>query len=156
MLANKHKDIYETFLQQLKTSIKTKNGQIVIIQGDFNAKIARCFQKVQHKGVSARGCENNNGSLLNEFMVTNKDKTIHNTIDYILLYNKMKRFIIHFRCYSGITTSTDHRLVIMKLTIPKTHQIWKQAPTKTRQLNFHHPINNFLSLVSSNFSKIET
>ena len=27
ILANKHKDIYETFLQQLKTSIKTKNGQ---------------------------------------------------------------------------------------------------------------------------------
>ena len=71
MLANEHKDIYETFLQQLKTSIKTKNRQILISKEDFNAKIGRCFQKVQHKGVPARGCENNNGSLLNEFMVTN-------------------------------------------------------------------------------------
>ena len=102
MLANKHK--YETFLQQIKTNIKTKNRQILIIQEDFNAKIGRCFQEVQHKGVSARGCENNNGRLLNKFMVTNnliatntllkhsarylktwqgklKDRTIQNTID---------------------------------------------------------------------------
>ena len=78
MLANKHKDMYETFLKQLKTSIKTKNEQILIIQGDFKAKIGRCFQKVQHKEVSARGCENNNGSLLNEFLVTNNlIATIH-------------------------------------------------------------------------------
>ena len=172
MLANKHKDIYETFLQQLKTSIKTKNRQILIIQGDFNARIGRCFRKVQHKGVSAKGCESNNGSLLNEFMVTNnfiatntlfkhlttwqeklKDKTIHNTMDYILSYNRMKRFIIDSKSCSGITTSTDHRLVKMKLTITKTHQILKQTPGKTRRLN---PINNFPNLASNKFSNIET
>ena len=69
MIANKHKEIYETFLQQLKTSITTKNGKILVIQEDFIAKIGRCFQKLQDKGVSARGCKSNNGSLLNEFMV---------------------------------------------------------------------------------------
>ena len=85
-----------------------------------------------------------------------KDKTIYNTFDYILSYNKMKRFIKDSRSYSGITTSTVHRLVKMKLTIPKTHQIWKQASTKTRKLTFHHPINNFPNLVSNEFSNIET
>ena len=45
MLANKRKDIYETFLQQLKTSIKTNNGQILIIHEDFNAKMADVFKK---------------------------------------------------------------------------------------------------------------
>ena len=55
-----------------------------------------------------------------------------------------------------LTTSTDHRLFKMKLTILKTHQIWEQALTKTRQLNFHHPINNFPNLVSNKFSNIET
>ena len=50
-----------------------------------------------------------------------KDEKIHNTVDSILSYNKIKKLIIDSISYSGITTSTDHRLVKMKLTTPKTH-----------------------------------
>ena len=67
----------------------------------------------------------------------------------------MKKLIIGFRSYSAITTSTDHKLVKMKLTILKIHQILNLALTKTGQLDFYHPIDNFLNLVSNNYSNIE-
>ena len=84
-----------------------------------------------------------------------KDKKITTQLT-ILSYNIIRKFIIDSRNYSSITTSTDHRLVKMKLTIPKTHQIWKQAPSKTRKLDFKHQISNFPNLLSNNFLTIKT
>ena len=111
---NKNKQAYDEFLQ-LKKFIKTKDNQILLIQGDFNGKIGRIYQKSNHKRNFARGSENKNGNMLNDFLSLNNllatntifkhparhlttwkenpnGKTVHNTIDYL---NIPKNKIIH-------------------------------------------------------------
>ena len=43
VLCNKIKESYDELLQQLKKFIKTKDNQILLIQGDFNAKIGKNY-----------------------------------------------------------------------------------------------------------------
>ena len=67
ILSNKKQEIYEEFLEVLQANIKTKSNQILILQGDFNAKIGRSSIKSTHKGHFSRRCENKNGSILKNF-----------------------------------------------------------------------------------------
>ena len=79
ILLYKKQEIYGEFLEVLQANIKTKLNQILILQGDFNAKISRSSIKSTHKGHFSRGCENKNGSLLNEFLAIN-NLTATNTL----------------------------------------------------------------------------
>ena len=45
---------------------------------------------------------------------TIRKNPIRNQVDYAICRNQHRRFITDARSYSGTTTGTDHRLVIMK------------------------------------------
>ena len=79
ILPNKKQEIYEEFLELLQANIKTKSNQILILQGDFNAKIGKSSIKSTHKDHFSTECENKNGSLLNEFLAIN-NLTATNTL----------------------------------------------------------------------------
>ena len=179
ILSNKKQEIYEEFLEVLQANIKTKSNQILILQEDFNAKIGRNSIKSTHKGHFSRGCENKNGSLLNEFLAiknftaTNtlfkhparhlttwqeklNNKMVFNTIDYIITQQKIISYIKNSRSYSGIKLSTDHRLVKVILQIPEPHQLWKKPKQQNTKLTYQQTnIKNFSNLISTNFTNIE-
>ena len=75
----KNKKSVKNFFEVLQENIETKSNQILILQGDFNAKIGRSSIKSTHKGHFSRGCANKNGSLLNEFLAIN-NLTATNTL----------------------------------------------------------------------------
>ena len=159
ILSNKKKEIYEEFLEVLQANIKTKSNQILILQGDFNAKISRSSINSTQKGHFSRGRENKNGSLLNEFLAINNltatntlfkhparhlttwqgklnNKMVFNTIDYIITQQKIISYIKNSRSYSGIKLSTNHRLVKAILQIPEPHQLWKKPKQQNTKLTY--------------------
>ena len=159
ILSNKKKEIYEEFLEVLQANIKTKSNQILILQGDFNAKISRSSINSTQKGHFSRGRENKNGSLLNEFLAINNltatntlfkhparhlttwqgklnNKMVFNTIDYIITQQKIISYIKNSRSYSGIKLSTNHRLVKVILQIPEPHQLWKKPKQQNTKLTY--------------------
>ena len=58
IVSNKKEEIYGAFLEVLQANIKTKSNQILILQGDFNAKIGKNSIKSTLKGHFSRECEN--------------------------------------------------------------------------------------------------
>ena len=132
-------------LKVLLDSFKKLSTKTVIIAGDFNSKVGKRTGIETCMGAHTSGVRNENGQSLINFCEMNKlfiansafqnpakrittwtnqrkmadgtVKTIHNQIDYMLILQDQKRTLIDARSYGGTETSSDHKLVKMKMLI---------------------------------------
>ena len=137
--SEKNPELREAFYNKLNSVLKTfKTRHIVIICGDFNAKVGvRKNDDTVHQicGSYGKGNPNSNGDTLlnfaksNNLVITNtffKHKIAHRTtwqspngkqknqIDFILIKKNKEIRMIDSRSYGGMHTSSDHKLVLLK------------------------------------------
>lgn len=146
-------EITESFYQQLNSTIETykKHTHLLIIAGDFNAKIGQKLDETEfYMGSYGKGTRNNNGYQLASFLtdsnlyLTNttfkcslknrttwssyiQDKPRFNQIDYIAL---QKRRLIRYRgilqnskSFENTIFPSDHRLIITTLNFKAIHRV---------------------------------
>ena len=145
-----------------------KNSSLLLVAGDFNAKVGKTDGNTPCLGRFSRGIRNASGQNLidfnhnNDIFVTNSafqhparhittwechrvnkttNKMIHvfNQIDYILCLQKNKNTLVNSRSYAGTATSSDHRLIVTRMKID-LFLLFK--PTKPRKQD--KPINSAL------------
>ena len=138
--------------------MKNLKSNIWFIGGDFNSKIGK--NKSSTQGGHNKGCQNNNGSILEEFMQENnlfasntafkkqskkkttwvghlRGKTVYNVIDFILIHQKLKEFLKDSNTYRGTLTQRDHNLLIVQIKNPKPYQCWtNQSKNYNKKPNF--------------------
>ena len=130
-----------------------KNSTMVILAGDFNAKVGkRRHTDINCLGKFSRGRTNNSGKTLIDFCsinhlfisnsafqhparhittwesqikVDNKIVKIYNQIDYIICQENQKHLLCNSRSYSNTLTNTDHRIVVTEMNI-QMHRIYKK------------------------------
>ena len=149
-------------LETLVKSHDTRRTHLVIA-GDFNSKVGKSTHSDQCMGPYTRGRRNENGHRLVEFCQENelilanslfrhrachmttwvgsrqdketkKTVPIYNQIDYILVKQHQRANITNARAYSGTTTNSDHRLVIMTLNL-KFRRATRQNAKTTNKYN---------------------
>ena len=153
--------------------MKNLKSNIWFIGGDFNSKIGK--KKSSTQGGHNKGCQNNNGLILEEFMQENnlfasntafkkqskkkstwvghlRGKTVYNVIDFILVHLKLKKFLKDSNTYRGTLTQSDHNLLIVQIKKPKPYQCW------TNQSKNYNEKPNFQDLITQQAYKksIET
>ena len=130
-----------TRLGKLINKYKNKVSILLLIAGDFNAKIGVRTDMDTCMGKYSRGRRNNSGQQLVEFCEahnlfisnssfqhparhittwqqsrkdkrTNKIKMIYNQIDYIIVSQKQKHALLDARSYNGTEVFSDHRMVV--------------------------------------------
>ena len=134
ILASSKPEKLEEFYINLKSCMKNLKSNIWFIGGDFNSKIGK--NKSSTQGGHKKGCQNNNGLILEEFMQENnlfasntafkkqskkkttwvghlRSKTVYNVIDFILIHQKLKKFLKDSNTYRGTLTQSDHNLLIV-------------------------------------------
>ena len=133
----------DEFYKTLQSSIdNTNKGDIILIMGDFNARVGLEQASSAHNvvGKHAVDKQNQNGRrlvdfcLYNEFVITNTffpHKSVHQTtwmhpktkkwhmLDYVLVNRKFRNSIQDVRAYRGATggIGTDHHLLMAKVRI---------------------------------------
>lgn len=136
-------DIQE-FYTEIETALKqTKSGGVIIVLGDFNAKIghtrpSECLGNFGLGETNERGetlitfCEQHKFTVTNTFFTQAKTylytwkspgDVTRNQIDYILIKNRFKNSIKMCKTYPGADIGSDHNPVIanvkIKLKIPR-------------------------------------
>ena len=62
-------------------------------------------------------------------------KRIFNVIDFVMVQQKNKRFVIKARSYPGTQTESDHNMVLMNMNIPQRYETWTNRK-KLKRLDF--------------------
>jgi endonuclease/exonuclease/phosphatase family metal-dependent hydrolase len=129
---------------------KVNESNIVILMGDFNARIWN-NKSTGNTGTIGETTCNNNG-VKQSYLVLYNDLNIMNTffqpkdahkytwsargsrkiIDYIICNQKTANLILDVRVYRGPKIETDHYLVASPLRIPPT---WYKRKQQTRNSN---------------------
>ena len=66
-----------------------------------------------------------------------RGKTAYNVIDFILIHQKLKKFLKGSNTYRGTFTQRDHNLLIVQIKYPKPYQCWtNQSKNYNKKLNF--------------------
>ncbi|XP_047996924.1 uncharacterized protein LOC125234635 [Leguminivora glycinivorella] len=152
--ADKNDETIEEFYRQLEEIIKSiKSQDLVIILGDFNAKVGKgTVGKVV--GDFGLGNRNVRGDRLiqfceeKEFIITNtwyqhpprrlytwispkdnSEKIVRNQIDYILVPSRFRNSVINVKTYPGADVGSDHNPVVAKLKL-KLKQVKKPAQNR--------------------------
>ena len=140
---------------------KTCKTSLLLIAGDFNAKVGQSIANEPCLGSFSRGLRNHSGQTLidfcniHEMFITNssfqhparhittwestrtlRNNTvlhIFNQIDYIICQQTQKNILTNSRSYAGTMTDSDHRLVITEMNI-KPYYLFK--PQKQNQQKF--------------------
>ena len=149
----------------IKNSSDTKTS-LLLIAGDWNAKVGKSTGNEPCLGSWSRGRKNNSGQALIDFcnnhnlFITNSAfqhparhiTTWENTrinkrtntvthffhqIDYILCEAKHTSTLINARSYAGTSVNSDHRLVVTNMSIAP-YQLFKNRVQQNRQ----QPINS--------------
>ena len=153
-----------------------KNTSLILIAGDFNAKVGKSKDMEMCLGKYSRGIRNNSGQSLIDFCnihqlfisnsafkhparhittwenhkkdtKNNKMISIYNQIDYIICQQKQKHILIDSRSYNGTLVSSDHRLLVSRMNL-EFFKIYKPAnKPNTKQYN--------CSLLTSDIDKRE-
>ena len=149
----------EAFYTQLQTTINSvENSDILIIQGDWNAKVGVDIRQDWYPlyGPSCNAKTNKRGLRLLKFASNNKmvlantlgdheasrrwtwhspDKKCHNQIDYILVQNRFRSWIntAKTRTFPGANVGSDHDLVLLNF---KT-SVKKISKPKITRLKFN-------------------
>ncbi len=129
----------DDFYNQLQTAINdTPNKDLIIIMGDFNAKIGQEWTDWEnvmgHYGYgtsNARGEKLLNFCAVNNLFVTNTmfkqtkdsrqwtwespDQKTHNKIDFILIKNNWKSCVNNSRSFPSADVGSDHQLIIANI-----------------------------------------
>ena len=160
-LVEKDRSELDRIYAQLEKILKEhKKNSLILIAGDFNAKIGKYRNDNECVGRFSTGKRNSSGQELIDFCgrnrlfisnsafehpvkhrttwsckreINNKIVNTYNQIDYILCQQNRKQSLIDARSYNGTLTSTDHSLVICKLEIPpyKLYRNKKQVRNRT-------------------------
>ena len=133
--------IKDDFYNKLDTVIRRKhsNKDILILLGDFNAKVgSNNHGYEQIMGAHGLGTMNNNGEMFSDFCLENNlvlggtifpHKEVHkytwtspgdrvrNQIDHICISKKFRRSLLDVRTKRGADCSSDHNLVIAKVQL---------------------------------------
>ena len=136
--SEKQPETREKFYSDIDSIIrKHKSRHITIIVGDFNAKIGKHNDNLNHLiiGKYGKGIPNNNGNHLLNFATINNLKITNtffkhklsqrttwespnakhkNQVGYILVKNSKGIQIEDSRSYGGTVTNSDHKMVITK------------------------------------------
>jgi len=145
----KNNDELDSFYSDLSKAIQQVSGcTLYFVAGDFNAKAGTRQHNEQCIGSHGRGRRNISGETLIQFCEIHKlflcntafqhsarHKTtwtghrrdqstgdivkIYNQIDYILCRHSQKGLLTDSRTYGGCTTSSDHRLLVARLHLPR-------------------------------------
>ena len=157
--------ILETMYNQLNDLLEDLKQTIILVAGDFNAKVGK--KKADEECLGNYSCvvRNNSGEQLTNFCTTNnlfvtntafkhrarhittwanqrtdpkdptKTVTIYNQIDYILCNKDIKSTLINARSFSGSEITSEHRLVICKMSINR-YKLFKNKPkANTKQID---------------------
>ena len=153
-----------TNLANLINEFKNKNTSIILIAGDFNAKVGKTKDNETCLGKYSRGIRNNTGQSLIDFCNVNQlfvcnsafkhrachittwenhkeDKnknkmtSIYNQIDYIICQQKQKHILNDARSYKGTSVSSYHRLLVSRINI-EFYKIYKPT-TKPNNKQFN-------------------
>ena len=66
-----------------------------------------------------------------------RGKTVYNVIDFILIHQKLKKFLKDNSTYKGTLTQSDHKLLIVQIKNPKLYQCWtNQSKNYNKKPNF--------------------
>ncbi|XP_062910199.1 craniofacial development protein 2-like [Mobula hypostoma] len=116
---------------------KTKNNEVTVILGDFNAKVGS-VREVLTVGPFGLGERNNHRERLVEFAKTNKlmiantgyslpkwrlymwtspDGSVKNQIDYILVPNRFRNGVKQVKTYPRADCYTDHNPVVLDMSV---------------------------------------
>lgn len=133
----------------------------LVIAGDFNSKVGKRANLDRCMGAYTRGRRNDNRHRLAEFChehelllanslfrhrachmttwvgsrhdkETQKTVPIYNQIDYVIVKQHQRAYITDARAYSGTTTNSDHRIVIMTWSLKFKRATRQQAKTVTK------------------------
>ena len=138
-------------------SDRTTKTSLLIIDGDFNAKVGKTKGE-QCLGSYSRGTRNTSGQTLVDFCnvhnsfkhparhTTTWENTrinknngsvtkVYNQIDYIICQTDKKHILQNARSYAGTQLNSDHRLIITKLKT-SNYNLFKPKPNTK-----HKPIN---------------
>ena len=128
----------ETFYETLDMTIKqTKSSDIIILMGDFNAKVGtEAMSKVIGKEglgeTNERGerliqyCEKHDLSIMNTMFKQPKRRLYtwkspgdlyRNQIDYVIIKTRFKNTVVDCRTSPGADIGSDHNPVIMKMKV---------------------------------------
>ena len=140
----------------------TKAASLVLIAGDFNAKVGKHSGNEACLGQYSRGKRNNSGQLLIDFCnihdlfisksafqhparhittwefvkkVNNKVIHIYNQIDYIICPRNRKHVLVNARSYGGTQVNSDHHIVICTLRIEPFKLFRKSKSTNKTPFN---------------------
>ncbi len=131
----------DNFYDALRTTLRqyTKSNYIVIMAGDFNAKLGLKREGEKFLGTYGKGTRNASGEKLAEFLIdqnmyaTNttfckamryrttwraiiQDKQINNQIDYIFINRNIidthQHFLINSQSHDVMKFNSDHKMVI--------------------------------------------
>lgn len=143
---NDANELHEMYGQigNIINEVKNKNSSLLLLCGDFNAKIGKSKIKEPCVGRYSRGFRNDSGQSLINFCATHQlfisnssfkhparhittwkntrernDTNIYivNQIDYIIYPMNKKHCLIDARSFSNTLVDSDHRLVICKIEI---------------------------------------
>lgn len=168
----KYPEELDQFHKDLRSTVnQLGNKTVLIIAGDFNAKIGRRQDNEKCLGVHSKGKRNNNGEKLIEFceetnlFITNsafdhpsrhkttwigqrRDKesgkiiNIYNQIDYIICRHRHKQFVTNARSYGGTLLTSDHKLVKTNFTIELCKQRQSNTVKKSLAINKANIVDN--------------
>jgi len=158
-------DLFYSALE--KAYDEVKGATVVLISGDFNAKVGtRQSDNELCIGSHGRGRRNISGQSLIDFCelrnlflanttfqhsarhkttwtgwrkdhATNTSVPIYNQIDYVLCRQRQKRLLTDARSYGGCETPSDHRLVVARLDLNRIYGIFFNGRARTVQRNQH-------------------
>ena len=132
--ADAEEDEHEQFYDQLQAAIsKVPKKSILMVMGDFNAKVGESIKNMPTVGQYGLGdrndkgqelvdfCEANNLSIMNTmFKQPNRRKytwispggQYRNQIDYILIQNRWKSSVYNCKTFPGADCSSDHNVLV--------------------------------------------
>ena len=147
-------------IESIIADVRNKNRSLLLLGGDFNAKIGKSLIKEPCVGRFSRGKRNASGQNLIDFCTTHQlfvcnssfkhparhittwqntrtvngsYMTIYNQIDYIICPTSKKHCLIDARSFSNTLTDSDHRLVACKMEVD-LHRLYKQKVSNKNKI----------------------
>ena len=170
----------ERFYQDLSQAVKqVLKGDILLVMGDFNAKVGRREPSAVSSAVGLYGLGKTNeaGEQLEDFCLehelalantmfkqrprrlyicTSPDGNTRNQIDYISIAQRWKTGLMNCRTYPGADCDTEHQLLMatLKVRLGKRHRQHSIPPPNLEELKEDKAVQ-FAAEVTNRFTALE-